>query len=540
MSTPNERPRFIWFPLVWALLIFGSVVAFQFSNRPQDNKNISFIFSIPIVFSGITLWAILFSARSRWKRWGIGLAPWIVLFVFMSNVEIINNGDMGFVTWRWRWQPLPDESLQQPSDASVIERWEPTPQDYPRFLGNGYWAEVEGVELQTDWQTHAPRELWRKPIGAGWSSFAIVGDYAITQEQRGPNELVTCYEVLTGKIVWTHSDPVRFDPAGGGAFGGIGPRATPTVFGDRVYAQGATGILNCLDTRTGELVWSHDTLEENGASNIAWGKSGSPLIVEIDEGRELVIVSVGGSEGRSLIAYAADHGDVVWSAGDYRSSYASPVLTTLDGERQILSVNEGFVTAHRPSDGMVLWEYPWPGNSDTDASVPQPVPVAGDRVFLSKGYGGGSALVQITRDDDQKIVAKPLWAKTVLKNKMGNIAMRDGYVYGLDGGILQCIELETGRSQWKKRRRPAIGHGQNILVNDVLLVLSESGELILVEVSPKKYREVASLRVFPEEQVTWNNPAFAPPYLLVRNGEEVACYELPLVTQKTLALADKK
>src|SRR5205085_2082707 len=130
--------------------------------------------------------------------------------------------------------------------------WRPTPHDYSRFLGNGYWAEVKGVELETDWKTHPPQELWRHEIGAGWSAFSIVGNYAVTQEQRGENELVTSYKVDTGEPVWTHADKTRFDPADvKGSLGGPGPRATPTVLGDRIFTQGGTGIVNCLDARTG-------------------------------------------------------------------------------------------------------------------------------------------------------------------------------------------------------------------------------------------------------------------------------------------------
>ena len=537
-SNETARSRRVWFPWVWMGLIVGAYLLFQLSGPDQDVKNFFRIIAVLLGLLGLSAWCLLGSGFSRPMRWGVGLAPWVLGLVFFSQVELINNGDVGVVGWRWRWAPKPDETLQLPDAVSASEEppairdWQTTPRDYPRFLGNGYWAEVRDVRLETDWRTHPPRELWRRKIGAGWSGFSIVGDYAVTQEQRGPNELVTCYNLHTGDIVWTHADPVRFDPRGSGALGGVGPRATPTIHDAKVITQGATGVVNCLDARTGKVIWSHDTLAENQASNLLWGKSGSPLVVVRENGDDMVVVSVGGAAGRSLVAYHLDTGQVLWSAGHRRSSYASPVLTRLVGEPQILSINEDYITSYRIDDGAVLWEHPWPGDSNANASIPQPIPLAGDRVFLSKGYGVGASLLQIKRDEQGAFHVRPLWKpaiRPVMKTKMGNDVVRDGFVYGLDGGILQCLELETGKSRWKKRRHPAIGHGQIMLVGDMILILSESGELVLVEASPKKYRELARMQVLDESEVTWNNPAFSPPYLLVRNAQEAACYELPLV-----------
>jgi outer membrane protein assembly factor BamB len=252
------------------------------------------------------------------------------------------------------------------------------------------------------------------------------------------------------------------------------------------------------------------------------------------------VLSVGSPTG-SLVAYDAESGKIIWSAGQNRSSYASPVLAELLGEKLILSINEDLLTAHRITDGDIVWAHEWPGNSDSDATASQPIPLPGDKLFLSKGYGIGSSLLQLSRDKEGKIVAEPLWSPTirkVMKTKMGNVVIRDGYVYGLDGGILQCIDLEEGKSQWKKRRVPAIGHGQIMLVGDVLVVLSEAGELILIDPNPEEYRELAAMRVFPPEQVTWNNPTFSAPYFLLRNNEQAVCLKMPML-EKPVATAQK-
>lgn len=387
---------------------------------------------------------------------------------------------------------------------------------------------MRGVDLETDWQKHPPREIWRRKIGAGWSGFAIVGDYAVTQEQRGDDELVVCYDMKTGNPAWTHSDPVRWDPTGGGALGGVGPRATPTIHQGMVITQGATGIVNCFDARTGKLVWTHDTLAEHDATNVMWGKAGSPLVVD-----DRVVISVGSSEGASLVAYDLSSGKQIWAAGDDRSSYASPLVAELAGGRQILSLDEGVVTSHQVDDGEELWRHDWPSSSEGSAASSQPVPVGDDRVLLSMGYGAGAELFQVKRDGDEW-TTETLWKKpAVLKTKMGNVVIRDGFAYGLNDIYLQCVDLETGRAKWTKRRSPTFGHGQIVLVGNVILMLSESGELILIEASSKKYHELASLQAL--EGVTWNNPALAGNRLLVRNAEEAACYELPVRTPASIA-----
>ncbi len=525
--------RWVWFPFAWIAALACICLGFWLSDVDPGLKNS--VLHIAIIFGvvGASAWTALASGLPRASRWAFSLVPMGLLGAFylqLGPIKVINNGDVGIVGWRWRWAD-PDRSLDVPvaSGAAPLD-WSETPQDYPAFLGGGYWAEVKGVDLETDWKARAPRLLWKHEIGAGWSGFAVVGDYAVTQEQRGEQELVTCYGLKTGKITWTHADPVRWDPRGSGSLGGIGPRATPTIHDGRVFAHGATGILNCLDARTGKLLWTHDTLAEHNAENVMWGKAGSPLIVD-----NWVVVSVGGSDEASLVAYDIATGDEAWSGGTRQSSYATPVLVELTGVRQILSVNEEYLTAHRADDGTVLWEHPWPSSSGSNAAAAQPVPLGDDRVLLTKGYGLGGEVIEVTRNRDKFATATVWRSKAVLKNKFGNVLIRDGFAYGMDDVMLQCVDLKTGRPKWKKRRSPSFGHGQILLTGDVIVVLSEEGEAILVEASPKKYRELASLPAL--QGVTWNNPALSGPYLLVRNAEQAACFELPLRATSAAELA---
>ncbi|MCH2115424.1 MAG: PQQ-like beta-propeller repeat protein [Pirellulales bacterium] len=531
-ATHNSAPKHVGWLVGWIAALAAMAILLARGNLDPGIGTIAFNAALILSVISFAVWAALWSGRIVRTRCLISAASLVLLAAFYAQLmpfQLINDGDAGIVGVRWRWNQ-PDKLLaMQKSETDLQLDWREKVHDYPRFLGSGYWAEVPGVALEVDWKTSPPREVWRTKIGAGWSAFSIVGSYAVTQEQRDEQELVTCYELSTGKIVWTHADPVRWDPRGGGSLGYVGPRATPTIHQRRVYALGATGILNCIDGPSGKLRWSHDTLRKHSADNVVWGKACSPLIVD-----DLVVVSVGGRNNQSLVAYDMDSGDVVWAAGSYPSSYASPVLAEFAGQAQVISVNAGFVTAHKVEDGELLWEYEWPSDSGSDAATSQPVPLEGDRLFLSKGYGLGSALVQVTCSETGVWETTPLWKGRqygqlpVMKTKMGNVVIRDGYVFGLDNVSLQCIELESGKRLWKKRRNPTFGHGQIMLIGDVILALTEFGEVVLVEASPDKYRELASIRVFSDDQVTWNNPAFAPPYLLVRNAEDAACYELPL------------
>lgn len=532
-TPPSDRLRHWWFPLAVVAL-----AAFWWMRRSSE-MGYTTIYHVVVVLVSVGVIALWFvrcgpgRKRTRRNLMRAGLAAFLLWMIVFKPVW---NGDMGIHRWRLRFAKNPDQSLAQIASKNEASDWRPTSFDYPRFLGNGYWAEVDNAELETDWQTHPPEEMWRREIGAGWSSFAVVGQYAVTQEQRGEEELVSCYRVEDGALVWTHSDEARFDPADfQGGLGGIGPRATPTVQNGRVITQGATGIVNCLDAKSGHVLWSHDTAKETGADIITWGKSGSPLVVD-----DLVIVSVGAPNdaaarerfNSSLVAYDLETGEERWAAGNRQASYASPIVATLAGERQILVLNEKWLTAHRVEDGKVLWEHPWSDESDGNATVSQPIPLSCNRVFLSKGYGVGSSLWEVKKDGNGDYAVEPQWdvpIKRVMKTKFSNTVVRDGYVYGLDDVLLSCINAATGDLQWKKRRRPEFGHGQIMLIGDVILVLSETGEVALVEATPQEYRELGSIQALDSADTTWNTPAFAPPYLLVRNSREMACYRLPLV-----------
>ena len=544
-TLPSRRRAL--FPWVWIGLLAACRLILQCLGITQDYKSIATMVTLTLAVMGVALW---YAVRGRGPlplRWAVGIAPFAFLFAIFSLYELQHGGDGWIVGLHRRGTAKPDEQLGdqlsshavQASDTKQgISDWlPPSLQDYPRFLGQEMNAEVAGVSLEADWKSHPLVELWRQPIGAGWSTFAIVGDYAFTQEQRGNAELVVCYRASTGEVLWSHTDAVRFDPEDfRGEMGRTGPRATPTVSGDRVYTQGATGIVSCLDARTGAVLWRSNTAREFGVVVTMWGKSGSPLVLE-EAG--LVIVGVGvrlestpeKNYGTSLVAFDADTGEVRWQAGWRQTSYASPVPAEIAGVSVILQVNEDALTAHAADDGRVLWEHPWPGKSDSNANCSQPVSLADDRVLLTKGYGTGASLIQVEKNASGDFSTKPLWSpaiKPVLETKFSNIVRRDGHAFGLDGTILQCVEIATGKILWKKRRRPSFGFGQIMLVGDHLLVLSETGELVLIDASTEAYRECSSLQALSEDETCWNNPSLAGDLLIVRNAVEAVAYRLTL------------
>ena len=381
--------------------------------------------------------------------------------------------------------------------------------EYPCFRGLDGLAVVDDVQLADDWSRSPPRELWRREVGAGWGSFAVSGGFAFTQEQRGENETVVCYDLDHGRQVWEHID--------GGCFrsgtAGDGPRATPNVAGERVFSLGASGILNCLDRRTGRRRWSIDVLTDNRASNLFHGLSGSPLVVA-----GLVVVSAGGREGKSLAAYDCETGERVWRAGDDAAGYGSPQLCKLAGHEQIVILNRATLAGHAVGTGRVLWTYAWENSTATNCS--QAVPF-GQRLFVSSGYGKGCCLLELTPNIEAEWSARQVWANHNLKTKFTSAVTRDGFVFGLDEGVLCCIDLADGTRRWRAGR---YGHGQLLLAGDKLVVQVESGEVALVAAAPDEHHELARFTALNDK--TWNHPALAGRLLLVRNDREAACYEL--------------
>lgn len=524
-----------WFPALCWIVLFGLWALLRWRGQNGVDSDVVMVGTIALANLAwlIPLLWLLFvwppvKKLSTSQKWLVRVAAAAFVAGVFSSIDVDYDGDSRWRAIRLRWAADPDQRLSAIEASGVVDDWQTAPTDYPRFLGNGYWAEVDDVRLATDWENNPPELVWKRDIGAGWSAFAVVGDYAVTQEQRGEEELVTCYRVSDGEPVWVHSDTARHDPADmAGGLGGVGPRATPTLFEGRVYTMGATGIVNCLEAKTGQPVWSHNLADDYDVAPLYWANSGSPLIVP---DTNLVVVNGGKAadeNGHSLIAFDRYTGELVWQGGPQTTSYASPVFANLGGVPQVIQVNEATVGGYRVSDGTDLWQVDQPGSSSGNASCSQPIPLPNDQVLVSKGYGIGARLVQISADEKGNLDARVEWSRRVLKTKLANLVLHNGYAYGLDATLLSCVEVESGKVQWKKRRRPKVGHGQLLLVSDVVFALSETGEGILFACNPDKYVELASEQLVTDAGVTWNNPALSGQFLLVRNNLEAACYRVP-------------
>jgi outer membrane protein assembly factor BamB len=382
-----------------------------------------------------------------------------------------------------------------------------TEADWPGFRGPRRNGVIPGVRIETDWSASPPVELWRRPIGPGWSSFAVGGDLLYTQEQRGNDEVVACYNLTTGEPVWRHRDAARFWESNAGP----GPRATPTLGAGRVYTFGATGILNALDARDGAVVWSRNAASDTGRKVPGWGFASSPLVAD-----GVVIVAAAGE----LAAYDLATGKPRWFGQDGGYGYSSPHPATIDGVAQVLLLNEHGATSVAPADGARLWEYPLPPG----ARIVQPALIADGDVLVGEGEGHAMRRIAVSHGSGGWAVEER-WSSGGLKPYFNDFVVHKGYAFGFDGSILSCIDVNDGKRKWKGGR---YGAGQLVLLpdQDVLLVLSEEGELALVAAAPDQFKELAR---FPAiEGKTWNHPVLVGDVLLVRNGQEMAAFRLSL------------
>lgn len=541
-TASQEQPQLSvrWWPAgVIVAVAAATILALQFfpgEFLPAQFRNFLSIVASALGLVSLLVWIAAFSrftVRTKAVLLVISAVGCLVPVAMIRRVEF--TGDI-VPTFVFRWEPTQLEVLEahraeaaRRSEASgdQVATGEDLAANWPGFRGADRTGICNNTTIRTDWETNPPELLWKQPVGEGYAQFSLLGNIAVTIEQRGENEAVVAYDARSGAELWVHRYPTLFSEA----MGGDGPRATPTIDDHLVFALGANGRLSCLKLANGELIWQQDILKNGAEDNLEWGMSGSPLLLG-----DLVIVNPGASmstTGEALVAYDRQTGDLVWGVGDSTAGYASPALARIDGVEQII-ILDGQGAAGYASDGSAeLWRFPWETQGGINCS--QPIMVTPNRVLITAGYTMGSALLALSKDAEGTWTAEPVWVKSTLRGKFSTPIAHNGFIYGLDEGVMVCVDAETGKRTWKRGR---YGHGQLLLVDDVFFIQAENGDIALVVADSEEHRELGRVPVF--EARTWNTPALAAGRAYVRNHREMACFDLsPGDTTLTLGISEK-
>ncbi len=506
----NER----WSAFVLMIVaLFGASFIIDDSIGTGLQGMMFFLYAIPVLSIAFVVWAVVTRHLSGKLRL-ISMAATILL-VCAAWALIRSDGITGDAgaNFTWRWAETAEERFlaQEGNDPIVFLSAGDTTvtiAEWPGFRGRDRNGIIHGVQIETDWAASPPVELWRQPIGPGCSSFAVNGNHLYTQEQRGDDEVVSCYSLATGEQVWIHRDSARFWDSHAGA----GPRGTPSLSDSLIFTLGATGILNVLDARDGSVIWSRNAASDIDATLPGWGFASSPLVVD-----DVVIVAIAGA----LVAYDLTTGEPTWFGPDGGGdNYSSPHVMSIDGIKQVLLMSGVGVSSFSPSNGTPLWEHEW----SSEGRIVQPAINTDGDILLSAGGGKGMRRIAVFKDPEGW-KTEERWTSGGLKPSFNDFVIHEGYAYGFVGPRLACIDIEDGTRKWMGGRYA----GFLVLLADqsLLVILSEKGEVALVRASPDKFGELSILPAL--EGKTWNHPVLVNDILVVRNSKEMAALRLPLI-----------
>ena len=389
--------------------------------------------------------------------------------------------------------------------------------DWAQFLGptrNGVYG---GVDLAGGWPGSGPPVVWQKPVGHGFSGPVVADHRLILCQRRGDQEIVECLDARTGNLVWSFAYPTGYQDD----FGfDDGPRATPSIAGGNVYTFGAEGKLHCLEFASGKRLWSVDVKQDFGAANGFFGMACSPLV----EG-EAVLLNVGGTKGAGIAAFDKTTGKVLWKATDDEAGYSSPVAATISGHRYALFFTRAGFVAADPLSGGVRFQYPWRSRSSTSVNAATPL-VLGDTVFLSACYGTGAVLLRLREHDVEKV-----WSgDDLLSNHYAASVERDGFLYGIHGRTdpgynprakLRCVDWKTRTVRWETE---TVGAATVTLAGGQLLILTEKGELVQAPATPEAFRPGARASILSSPVRAF--PAVADGFFYARSQDQLVCVDL--------------
>lgn len=522
----NRSLRFLE-KVIGFLFIFGGIWATGKFAHPSMTLISLWLMGFPLVVTATVLWIFLAKRdaipSNRIACWAVVAGIWsCFLLVRTDGLDADLKSQL-----RWRWSPTAEERLlaETPSGPDQVKAPPPSlspsalpsaSEEWTGFRGPQRDGVARGIKIAEDWNQIAPAQVWKRLVGPSWSSVIVVGNRLYTQEQRGEEETAVCYDASTGEPLWIHEDAARFEEA----VSGVGPRATPTFSMGRLVTLGGTGILNCLDAETGKRHWSRDIKTDSSGKTPMWGFASSPLIVDGH-----VVVYAGGEAGKSLLAYRLESGELAWTAAAGQNSYSSAQLTTIAGVPLCLMLTDFGLTAINPADGQALWETGLVAKGAPRYGQPRLMET--NKLAVAGLDGTGVSLIEVSKDAEKWKIEK-LWTSKDLKPEFPDFVIHGGHAYGFDISIFSCLDLSNGKRAWKEGR---FGRGQVILLPDqsLLLVISESGEAILLAADPRGQKELGRFQAVQGK--TWNHPVVAAGRLYLRNAEEMACYELSAAGQ---------
>ncbi len=389
--------------------------------------------------------------------------------------------------------------------------------DWPQWGGPQRDFKVTGVKLAETWSTSAPRQVWRRRLGDGYSSVVAANKRLLTMYRGDDREHVVALEVHTGKTIWQHAYDVQFLEGTNVEQFGPGPLSTPLIVENRICAVGVTGLLHCLDLDSGTVIWKRDLLRDLRGTNLFRGYSASPIAY-----RDTVILPVGGP-GRGLVAFRLKDGSVAWQKHDFAISHVSPIMIRIGEDDQLVVLAEKLIAGVDPVTGRILWQHPHPIAGGYVSSTP----IWGDegRLFFSAAYGAGSRCLQITGNSN-KTVVKEIWHSRRMRVHHSNVIRVGDVVYGSSGDfaalIFTALDLKTGKVLWQQRQ---LGRASCIYVDRKFIVLQEDGTLMLATMTPKGMTVHSNVKLFDSR--AWTSPTLDGKRLYIRNRKEIMALDLP-------------